>query len=77
MNVWYMMSKEVRMLWYIVYVPAKYVSIHKIWQKEKGYLSEVKKRSNYVRPSTKKTTEDKLEEIRGYNYKSKKIKSPN
>lgn len=25
----------------------------------------------------KKTTEDKLEEIRGYNYKSKKIKSPN
>lgn len=61
------------MLQYIVYVPVKYVSIHKIWQKEKGYLSEVKKRSNYVRPSKKKTTEDKLEEIRGYNYKSKKL----
>lgn len=44
---------------------------------EEGYLSEVKKRSNYVWPSKKKTTKDKLEEIRGYNYKSKKIKSPN
>lgn len=54
------------MLWYIVYVPAKYVSIHKIWQKEKGYLSEVKKRSNYVRPSKKKllkTNQKKLEDI--------------
>lgn len=40
---------------------------------EEGYLSEVKKRSNFVWPSKKKTTKDKLEEIRGYNYKSKKL----
>lgn len=73
MSVWYIMSKEVRMLWYIVYVLVKYVSIYKIWQKEKGYLSEVKKRLNYVRLSKKKIIEDKLEEIRGYNYKSKKL----
>lgn len=48
MSVWYIMSKEVRMLQYIVYVLVKYVSIYKIWQKEEGYLSEVKKRLNYV-----------------------------
>lgn len=40
---------------------------------EEGYLSEVKKRLNYVWSSKKKIIEDKLEEIRGYNYKSKKL----
>lgn len=66
MNVWYMMSKEVRMLWYIVYVLVKYVSIYKIWQKEKGYLSEVKKRLNYVRLSKKKLLKINQKKLEGF-----------
>lgn len=61
------------MLWYIVYVPAKYVSIHKIWQKEEGYLSEVKKRSNYVRPSKKKLLKTNQKKLEGITTKVRKL----
>lgn len=73
MNVWYMMSKEVRMLWYIVYVLIKYVSIYKIWQKEKGYLSEVKKRLNYVRLSKKKLLKINQKKLEGIIIKVRKL----